>query len=90
MKEERIHEIINSVNASKRAQAPSGVFAKIQHTIAHKKAIEKPGRYWVAVAAVIALVVCSNAYVVADRLLMDEPESQAPPAYALNSSFNLY
>lgn len=96
MKEEkRITEIMNSLEGIQPVKAPPNGFVKIKQKLADQELqqpITQQSSYgWVRVAAVIALVICSNLWAVTNYLsdegtLITEPDSYPQ----LVSDFNMF
>lgn len=91
----RIEEVMNSLEGIQKAKAPRDGFAKIQQKLANQRreqpTLSKPDYGWMKVAAVIALVVCSNVWAVSNYWGADRATSADASAYPqLVTDFNLY
>ncbi|MEM6737930.1 MAG: hypothetical protein AAF620_17865 [Bacteroidota bacterium] len=90
MEQDQINDIMKSVEGISRAKAPTSAFAKLQERIAKQEIKKEPNKYWMTVAAAIAMVICSNIYVVSNYLRADERPMDPNESYSLISSFNIY
>ena len=91
----RVTEVMNSLEGIQKAKAPRDGFAKIQQKLADQRraqpTISKPDYGWMKVAAVIALVVCSNIWAVANYWASDQATSTDAGSYPqIVTDFNLY
>lgn len=95
-KEKRIEEVMNSLEGFQKPKVPQNGFRKIQQELADQRQqqpqIKQPSRYgWIKVAAVIALVLCSNIWVVSEYLTSDEGAASEAGGYSqITNDFNLY
>ncbi|MEM0938735.1 MAG: hypothetical protein AAF600_03310 [Bacteroidota bacterium] len=90
MEQDPINEIMKSVEGISRAKAPTSAFAKIQDRITKQETKKKTNRYWMAVAAAVAMIICSNVFAVFYHLTADDLPINPDSSYSLISSFNLY
>lgn len=90
MSEEKwIDDALSSLEDADRAKAPTDVFEDIEQQIA-KQQLPKPKYQWMAVAAIILLVVCSNVLLL-DNYLQEEEISDYPDEYPeVISNYTLY
>ncbi|MEQ9100079.1 MAG: hypothetical protein RIF40_13065 [Imperialibacter sp.] len=92
----RATEIMNSLEGIQRAKAPHDGFAKIQQKLAEQRkqqplTKQQAGNEWIKIAAVIALVVCSNIWAVSNYLGSNTSTSVETSGYPqIMSDFNLY
>lgn len=96
-REKSVNDIMNSLDSIQRAKAPADGFVKIQQKLAdqRKSSIEPKKQTnfgWLKVAAVIAFVVCSNAWAVSNYLTSDlQSENTGSDSYSqITTDFNLY
>lgn len=94
--ENRVTEIMNSLEGIQKAKAPRDGFAKIQQKLAHQREQQFPikqqtGYGWMKIAAVIALVIASNIWAVSNYWTSDSMTATETGSYAqLMTDFNLY
>ncbi|GAB5524628.1 MAG: hypothetical protein Roseis2KO_25000 [Roseivirga sp.] len=95
-KEDRVDEIMNSVENLHRVSVPQDGFQKVQQKLVDQRSragmTEKPSdQSWMRVAAVIALLVCSNIWAVANYLSPDDTPIDEPSGYTqITIDLNLY
>ncbi|MEP1034782.1 hypothetical protein [Ekhidna sp.] len=91
--ENRITEAMNSLDGIQGAKAPADGFAKIQQKLAnHRMQKEQhPVGSWMKVAAVVALVICSNVWAVSNYWTSESVATEDSSSYPqLMTDFNLY
>ncbi|MEP0985421.1 hypothetical protein [Ekhidna sp.] len=90
--EKRITKAMNSLDSIQRAKAPTYGFAKIQQKLADQRMKQQqPAGSWMKVAAVVALVVCSNVWAVSNYLSSENVTTEDSSSYPqLMTDFNLY
>ncbi|MDF9799317.1 hypothetical protein OKW21_004580 [Catalinimonas alkaloidigena] len=94
--EDRVKKAMDSLDGIQRAKAPEQTFAKIQKKLAdqrkEKAARHQPSRFaWVKVAAVIAMVLCSNIWAVTNYLASESMTAEERGDYSqIVTDFNLY
>ena len=94
--EDRVKKVLNSLEGVQKAKAPHDGFSKIQQRLAAQRQGTELGhqssrRAWIKVAAVIALVVSSNIWVVSNYLSSQEFSSEESSSYPqVVSNYNLY
>ncbi|MTI22209.1 hypothetical protein E1176_14350 [Fulvivirga sp. RKSG066] len=94
--ENRAGEAMKSLEGIQRAKAPEHTFAKIQQKLADQRKQQLPneqhtGTHWLKVAAVIAFVICSNAWALTNYWPTENETSTEDASYAqLTTDFNLY
>ncbi len=80
---------MNSLEGMERAQPPEDTFLKIQQTISNRKV--KDRKQWMSIAATIALIICTNIYVVSDYFNGSSTTSETTSSYTpVVSNFNIY
>lgn len=97
MKEEkRLEDVMGSLKGIQRAKAPHDGFAKIQQRLAQQRqeaAVldQKSSSNWLKVAAVIALVLCSNIWAITTYMSSTNQTPAESGEYSqVTSDFNLY
>jgi len=88
--ENRITKAMNSLDGIQRAKAPVDGFAKIQQKLADQRKQQQPAASWMKVAAVVALVVCSNVWAVSNYLAYESVTTEDSSYPELMTDFNLY
>ncbi|WP_424961308.1 hypothetical protein [Ekhidna sp.] len=89
--ENRINKAMESLEGIQRAKAPADGFEKIQQKLADQRMRQQqPARSWMKVAAVVALVVCSNAWAISNYLTSESTTIEDSNYPQLMSDFNLY
>ncbi|WP_339793113.1 hypothetical protein [uncultured Imperialibacter sp.] len=84
-------KIMNSLEGLDKAQPPANAFSKIQqkiHALPPKK--KQRSDNWMAVAAAIVLMVCSNIFFISSYVSSTETNSQLQSYTDLISSYNIY
>jgi len=94
--ENRVTEVMNSLEGIEKAKAPRDGFAKIQQKLADQRkqqqqpARQQPGYGWLKIAAVITLVLSSNIWAVTGFLTSEDISNQSGSYPQIVSDFNLY
>ncbi|UXX79195.1 hypothetical protein N7E81_17720 [Reichenbachiella carrageenanivorans] len=90
--EEWKDKIMNSLDGMEKAQPPKDRLQKIQAAIAqqHHISVSPKGLSWMAVAAVILLVICSNVMVVTHYFDQTSNISAFETYVPLTANFNIY
>lgn len=95
--EDPVDRILNSLEGIRSVDAPRASFQKIQQKLGAQKtasiSMESAGKGWMWIAASLALVLCSNIWLISDRLdsgFSSEPVEIVSEYPALTSDFNLY
>ncbi|UZR98953.1 hypothetical protein [Chondrinema litorale] len=88
--EKRIKEIMNSLEGIQKVKAPYEGFSKIQNRLVYQS--KKQAKYsWLKVAAVIALIICSNVLVVSNYFILENTSTIKTGNYLhIINDFNLY
>ncbi|GAA0877194.1 hypothetical protein GCM10009119_01620 [Algoriphagus jejuensis] len=96
-REDQVKRVLDSLDGIQRAEAPKEGFSKIQQRLAGQRTLplreESSGRGWLWIAASLALVLCSNIWVVSTQWTTEtapanvETYSEYPQ---LITDFNLY
>ncbi len=87
--DKRVSEIMNSLEGIERAKAPKKVFPEILQEIENTKFVKhNTTKRWLAVAAVISLVICSNVLVITDYFNTPRPDNS--DLQLLVTDFNIY
>ncbi|MBU2914089.1 MULTISPECIES: hypothetical protein [Reichenbachiella] len=94
-KDNRINEIMNSLEGIQRAKAPAGGFAQIQQRLVndHQANVTqaKSGFGWMKVAAVVAMVISMNIWAVSNYFDSYSAGTNNTDGYSqLITDFNLY
>jgi hypothetical protein len=90
--DKRIDKVLASIEGIERAQAPAGVFEKIQKKIQNQQQKERklnPSE-WLAAAASIALIVAGNFIFISTYQTQDSDLPQTDAYSQLISDFNIY
>ncbi len=94
--ENRVNEVMNSLEGIQKAKAPHDGFAKIQQKLAEQRKQQttirrQPQHGWMKMAAVISLVVCANIWAVTNYWQSDTMVSDNSGSYPqIVSDYNLY
>lgn len=95
-RENRVTEIMNSLEGIQKAKTPRDGFAKIQQRLADQRKQQRSvehqaGFGWMKIAAVIALVIASNIWAVSNYWTSNNKIATESGSYAqLMTDFNLY
>ncbi|PIB34916.1 hypothetical protein BFP72_05660 [Reichenbachiella sp. 5M10] len=94
-KDNRINEIMNSLEGIQRAKAPRDGFAKIEQALSEKNRQLTPlgpsTPNWIKVAAVVALLICPNIWAASSFFKSFTSSNTTNDAYPqLINDFNLY
>ena len=90
IKESRLDRVMNSLEGMEQAQVPDHVYSNIRRTLAEQQeSVNSSGYQWLAVAAVIALVICSNLFVISKHVNAELP-SEVQSDYSLTINLDLY
>ena len=91
MKEEsRIDKVMNSLEGVERAAVPDHVFSNIKGSLTDQQETTNGSGYqWLAVAAVIVLVVCSNLLMISNSINIEQP-TDVQGDYSLTINLDLY
>ena len=88
---------MGSIEGLERVKAPQDGFQKVQQKLTKQRQglrpseLQQPNHSWMKVAAVIALVVCSNIWVVTNYLKSDSQTLAESGVYSqVTTDFNLY
>lgn len=84
---DKVTNILNSLEGIERAKAPDKLFDKITEQL--RKENHKPTYQWVAIAAAIAFIICSNIFV-ASTYSNDTSQSSESEYSELYNNFTLY
>ncbi|WP_420318545.1 hypothetical protein [Ekhidna sp.] len=89
--ENRINKAMESLEGIQRAKVPADGFEKIQQKLAdQRKQQQQPAGSWMKVAAVVALVVCSNVWAISNYLTSESTATEDTNYPQLMTDFNLY
>ncbi|GEO21470.1 hypothetical protein [Cyclobacterium qasimii] len=87
------NKIMNSLEGMEEVQPPKDGLLKIKEKIKDQKSkgVTKEPSQWMAVAAVIVMLLCANVFVVSDYFkYQDNTEEVSTPYSGMISDFNIY
>ena len=84
-------KVISSIGGIERATPPADTFKSIQRKLNNRsKHEEQNQRLWLAIAAVILMVICSDVILLSDYLSEESLASYSTEYSAMITSYNLY
>ncbi|MEQ8711959.1 MAG: hypothetical protein RIC80_03025 [Cyclobacteriaceae bacterium] len=84
-------KIIGSLSGMDRAKPPTDAFTEIRRKLANRtKPKEQNQRHWLAVAAVILMVISSNVLLLSNYLNDEQQPSYTSEYSGMITSYNLY
>lgn len=85
-----IDKTMNSLEGMEKAQPSPDLFARIQKNLPQEAEMEAPKQSWLSIAAVILVVICSNAFFITNYYNQDAAPQEVSSYDQIISDFNIY
>ena len=85
-----IDNSMNSLEGMEKAQPSPDLFARIQKNLPKESGMETSKQSWLSIAAVILIIICSNAFFISNYYNQDAAPQAVSSYDQIISDFNIY